>query len=403
MKRLLMASAVAVILGASQLGYALVALEIPLLYGSTPPQHVRFDVTIYYSYASRIVDGQIPYRDFTLEYPPLALPFFLLPRFFTSDQFRYETAFVLEMFAANALTIGLVAHRLSGLNVRGLTGRRLAWYTLTLFALCPMAALRYDLLVMAWMFAAAFTLSANRPAIGGILSGAGLLLKIVPGVVILPALAEKRTDQKRFRRRALAGFAAALALGMGLWLVMGGAKSAKMIMYHVNRGIEIESTYAGGLLIAAKALGAPIMVVSTERGPELQTPWSSTVGAIAFPLQAIAIGITLWRARRASRSDPLRYAGAAVLAFIVFGKVLTPQYLLWLIPFIACVNGRTGFHARCVFLAASVATTLIFPFTFKYLETVRTWAVLLLNLRNGLLLGLWVLLTFGPSAGADRK
>src|ERR1017187_5316375 len=140
MKRLLIASAVAVILGASQLGYALLALEIPLFYGSTPPQHVRFDVAIYFGYASRIVDGQVPYRDFTLEYPPLALPFFLLPRFFTSNPFRYEKAFVLEMFAANALTIGLVAHRLSGQNVRGVVGRRLAWYTLALFSLCPMAA-----------------------------------------------------------------------------------------------------------------------------------------------------------------------------------------------------------------------------------------------------------------------
>jgi hypothetical protein len=133
------------------------------------------------------------------------------------------------------------------------------------------------------------------------------------------------------------------------------------------------------------------------------TPCSSTVGTIAFPLQAIGIGITLWRARRSSRNESLRYAGATVLAFIVFSKVLSPQYLLWLIPFVACVNGRTGFRARCVFLAASLATTLIFPLTFKSLETLQTWSIVLLNVRNGLLLGLWVLLTFGRSAEDDKK
>ena len=92
-----------------------------------------------------------------------------------------------------------------------------------------------------------------------------------------------------------------------------------------------------------------------------------------------------------------------MLVLIVFGKVLTPQYLLWLIPFAACVNGRTGFRARCVFLAASLATTLIFPLTFKSLETLETWSIVLLNIRNGLLLGLWLLLTFGQSSEYDRK
>ena len=226
MKRLIIALAAAVILGAAQLGYALIALEEPLWYGSTPPQNVRFDVAIYYMYASMIVGGQVPYRDFTLEYPPLALPFFLLPRFFTSSPGQYEKVFVLEMFAANAVTIGLVAHRLSGQDVRGAVVRRLVWYTLALLSLCPMAACRFDLLVTAWMFAAAFTLSANRPVIGGVLAGTGVLLKIVPGVVLLPSLAEARTDRKRFRRRALAGFIAALALGTGLWLLTGGASVA---------------------------------------------------------------------------------------------------------------------------------------------------------------------------------
>lgn len=37
------------------------------------------DVEGYYRYATRITEGQIPYRDFSLEYPPGALMVFFLP------------------------------------------------------------------------------------------------------------------------------------------------------------------------------------------------------------------------------------------------------------------------------------------------------------------------------------
>ena len=56
-----------------------------------------------------------------------------------------------------------------------------------------------------------------------------------------------------------------------------------------------------------------------------------------------------------------RYSAAAVLAFIVFGKVLSPQYLIWLFPFLAVLDGRTGSLARKIFLLACLTTAMFYP------------------------------------------
>ena len=39
----------------------------------------RRDVPLYQSFGDQMADGEVPYRDFRVEYPPGSLPVFLLP------------------------------------------------------------------------------------------------------------------------------------------------------------------------------------------------------------------------------------------------------------------------------------------------------------------------------------
>src|SRR4051812_34943121 len=55
------------------------------------------DVRLYYDIASKVLSGLVPYRDFRLEYPVLALPFFLLPRLFTADVATFQSYYQLEV------------------------------------------------------------------------------------------------------------------------------------------------------------------------------------------------------------------------------------------------------------------------------------------------------------------
>ena len=58
------------------------------------------DTPIYQRYGDAIANGQVPYRDFGLEYPPAALPVFAVPSLLRSpdgDLDGYRTGFEAEM------------------------------------------------------------------------------------------------------------------------------------------------------------------------------------------------------------------------------------------------------------------------------------------------------------------
>jgi hypothetical protein len=93
----------------------------------------------------------------------------------------------------------------------------------------------------------------------------------------------------------------------------------------------------------------------------------------------------------------LRYAAACVCAFIVFGKVLSPQYLIWLVPLVALLGGRRGVAAVALLVAALLATAAWFPDHYwAYVQGFdRAWIVLL---RNVLLVALVAVLSLPARA-----
>jgi ABC-type multidrug transport system fused ATPase/permease subunit len=81
-------------------------------------------------------------------------------------------------------------------------------------------------------------------------------------------------------------------------------------------------------------------------------------------LQAVAL-VAVWVvfARGPATRERLVQASAAVLVvFVALGKVLSPQFLIWLIPVVPLVRGRRGLWASTLLLAALVLTQLWFPF-----------------------------------------
>jgi hypothetical protein len=116
--------------------------------------------------------------------------------------------------------------------------------------------------------------------------------------------------------------------------------------------------------------------------------------------------VVMWRFRRSGMREPVRYAGAAVLAFMITGKVFSPQLMIWLFPFMAALGGRTGQLSRWLFLISCLLTTALFPWVHFELMDAELWALGLLNLRNFLLMSVLALLLFGPesrSGGVDWR
>ena len=95
----------------------MVAASSPAAFGYGGKIQVFDDVKLYFNDARPILDGKLPYRDYPVEYPVLAIPLFLAPLVAGSDFEAYKLAFVAEMLLFNAGAVWLVARR--GRGIRG--------------------------------------------------------------------------------------------------------------------------------------------------------------------------------------------------------------------------------------------------------------------------------------------
>ena len=78
-------------------------------------------------------------------------------------------------------------------------------------------------------------------------------------------------------------------------------------------------------------------------------------------------------------------------AFIAFGKVLSPQYLVWLIPLVPLVRSRS---AQVLFVAALVLTQVEFPARYWQLaHDLRPSIAVVVLARDLVLVALAALLT----------
>jgi Mannosyltransferase (PIG-M) len=147
------------------------------------------------------------------------------------------------------------------------------------------------------------------------------------------------------------------------------------------------------------------VAVTGETSHGSQNLAGGTADAIAVGttvLQAVVL-VAIWVAfaRGPASSEALVRAAAAVLcAFVAFGKVLSPQFLLWLIPVVPLVRGRRGLWAGALLAVALVLTQIWFPsryFRFALdFEAGLTWVVLA---RDLVLVGLVAVLAL-PRAAA---
>jgi hypothetical protein len=349
------------------------------------------DDRVYFEYASRALAGAVPYRDYRVEYPPLAMALFVIPRLATNRFGRYAVLFALEMLVFDAPVVYLVARQTAAREGPREVPVRLAWYTASFAALYPVIGSRYDLAPAALALAGTLTWFGGRPAAGGLLTAAGTLLKIFPAAVAALAMVFELSPVRRTRGRGLVAFTAATLAGGAVWYALGGAGSLR---YQVERGLQIETAWAGALMLIDKAAGIAPGWRYSHMSVELVAPGAGLLAALAIPAQIALLAVVVWRFKRSGLRDPIRYAAAAVLALSVAGKVLSPQYLVWLVPFVPIIGGPAGGTARPVFAIACAATAVEYLAT-RQLASFAPWAILVLNVRNALLVALLVLLVAG--------
>ena len=355
------------------------------------------DTPVYERYGRAMDEGKVPYRDFALEYPPGALPVFLLPARGEPDFDGFTRRFEALMAACGAMLIGFVAVALTALGA-GL--RRLA-AALGFVALAPLllgsvVLSRFDLWPATLTLAALAALLAGRLRIGHGVLGLAVAAKLYPAVLmpIAVAYAWKR-EGRREALRCAGTFAGAAALVFLPFLILSPGGVWDSVTRQASRPLQIESIGSALLLAAHQAFGLDITMDSSHGSQNLEGALPDALAVAQSASQALVL-VAVWAVFARGPAEPERLvlaSAAALTAFVALGKVLSPQFLIWLVPLVPLVRGRRGLVASGLLAFAMALTQLWFPYRYWDLalrfDEVASWLVLV---RDLVLLALLALL-----------
>ena len=367
--------------------------------------------------ALKILDGQIPYHDFPSEYPPLALLSFLAPGLLFSTHIPYCLAFAVEILLFDLAAMFLISLVASHLKIS--RRRALTVYTLSILAIGPLITIRYDMLPAVLVLGAltSFVLGKNKLAWGAL--ALGFSAKLYP-LIIAPLFILYHLRHRQYRQLVTGGFTflAILLLLTLPWLIIDAPGFWQSLTYHMERGLQTESSYAT-ILLVGQALGLTEVTGEFSFGSwNLVSPLADSLAKASFFISAgfLAVlyslfGWLLWRKPKpAAVKAPavpessaliLGYSLLAVTVFLLTSKVLSPQFLIWLCPLLPLLKGRFNYIPWFLFLTAGALTQYVFPYHYIALELGETHPVAIMAARNCLLAimaVLTIIFSFRPQA-----
>ena len=367
------------------------------------------DLTLYYETAGRIMMGQVPYRDFQMDYPffsiiPILLPGLLNMLFGSTFEF-YCVLFALQnlLFAA-ATAIFLAKTKIEGQHIKS----RIKFYVLLILISLPVYLFRYDAFPAFLTGIIVFGIRKNA-----FLSGMAWVIatgsKLYP-LVLGPVLLVYYLINKNFKRlfAGLLGVGVTLLCTLIFTLPVIGTSVFDVVSRHKLRGIQIESVTGGFLLILAKLKLLIVTPVFNFGSVNIDTPssgiilsWTMFISPIVFLLLLCHFVIILLSEKRRtgeiSQIHIIRSFGIMILAFLLLNKVLSPQYLIWLFPLVPFYS--TSIQHK--FVVALILTISIFPGWYSYLVNLNPIIILVLNIRNALLI--WILIDLIRQMNDSRK
>jgi hypothetical protein len=340
-----------------------------------------------------------------IEYPPLALAVVLAPSALLGPprDDSYFAAYASIFRPLLALVDGLgfllvwwLVARLYPDEGPVAQALRLGLYTAAGFLLGHVLYDRLDgLLAVAIVATLALLLTRARPVWFLVSLAVAIHLKLIPLLLVpLLLLASVRPspdtvapgwprvrDGVRQLARNGGGLFALVALLLlpfyGLW----GARCLDFLRYHGTRGIQVESLYASIVLLLG-SFGLPTRIVVEYGAADVLSPLSATFARLSPILVLLSVGgLAVAFARRLARpsrgarapmlatTEPhavLTYALVTLLGALITSKVLSTQYLIWVIPLVALTPLPALPRAALfvTFLGLCTLTAAIFPYLY---------------------------------------
>ena len=283
------------------------------------------------------VDGELVDQELTgggIEYPVLTGLFMWLAGLVVSDSNAYLRVTALLLAPFGVLTAYLLA------RMRG--PRALLWAAAP--ALILYAFHNWDLLAVAAAVAGIWFWWSGAPLWAAVAFGVGGAFKLYPAFLLAPlALYElKERGLPTAVRNALVGAGTLVAINLPFVLVNFEGWSATY-RFHSARVGNFDSIWNLGF---------------SDLGAEALNLVTGGLTALAFVV-ALFVG---WRRSQTDDVYPFLEVGAAlVAAFLLLSKVHSPQYTLWLLPFLVMTRVHIGW-----WLAYSIVDLFVYVGVFRW-------------------------------------
>jgi Glycosyltransferase family 87 len=354
---------------------ALVAGAAAVFLGSWSLLHHGFlarsqlsDIPTYQRYAVGVRHDELPYRDFKIEYPPGVLPVVLLPSLRMqrdSDQAGLAVWFDREMALAGCLALLGTALCLRALGA----GRLRTFVALGIVAVSPLllgsvVLTRFDFWPAALAVLALAALLRGRLEVGAIVLGVAIGTKLWPALLVPPMFIWVRRTFGRREGWTWAGICAAIVVTIFLpFTLFSPSGMAHSFDTQLARPLQVESLASSILVASHHLFGTTAHSYQGAVSMDISGP-GAHAAAIATTI-AGALGLLLvWLLFARGPATPQRlatYCAASIAVFIAFGKVFSPQFMIWLIPFAVLASGPLGAVAQILLVAALLLTQSWFP------------------------------------------
>jgi hypothetical protein len=350
-----------------------------------------------------------PYRDVRVEYPPLAF-LAMLPAALVSAAFpAYRRAFIAYMLLLHFVNLWLAWRLLrpqlpaaDDPEQRARAAARALYWSLAFFAaLGTVVITRMDHAAVTWSLLSLLAFQHAQESTGrsrlrwaaacGMLAALGVMTKIVPGLCAVAAVTLwlRSSAPDRLRCVVACGAAGALtlvAINLGMY-ALAGPRYLDTFRYHTLRGVQLESLYAGVLLLL-RPFGLAMHIDESFGSTNLASSATGLIKPLSLALFVLASAWLLLRRRFTPDARSATVLSVALLLiFMLTNRVFSPQYLIWVAAPIAVLSALESPPRRLwwLFLLAVLLSQLIYPRGYPVLKALHPAAIVLLNARNLLL------------------
>ncbi|WP_244292875.1 MULTISPECIES: glycosyltransferase family 87 protein [Pseudarthrobacter] len=253
----------------------------------------------------------------------------------------------------------------------------------------------------------ALAYGVGRPFIASVILAAATWVKVWPAAVMLALFAVV----KNRLLVVLAGVATSAAV-VALAAVVGSVpKLLNFLTQQGDRGMQLEATFTTPWLwLSVLNIGDSRMYMNTDiNSMQVDGPGTAVMSVLMQPLLILAAllvaGLTFWALHNGKLNHDangggvdrteLLLAGALTLttAFVVFNKVGSPQFMVWLAPAVAVGLAHSWREWRvpaAMLIAIAVATFFIYPLFYDALSHNNPLMAGVLTIRNVLLVVLFL-------------